>query len=830
MGLLSSITRDLRFALRHIRQAPIVNGVALLSLALGIGANVAIFSLVNALVLKPLPVQDPERLGRIVLPTSQGTQAQFSNPVWEYLRDHHDGFSGVAATSFARFNLNARGEMRVVPGLYMSGRYLDMMGVVPAVGRGFAAADDRRGPAGPVAMLSYGFWQREYGGDPSVVGRTLTLDGHPFTIVGVTPRGFFGVRVGLSFEVAVPLAAEAIIHGNESWLDRRNSANVTVVARLAPAQTFPDAETRLRQFQPQLRDATMPPDARPEDQARYLATPLSIEPASTGFSFLRDRYSQPLYVLLGIVALVLAIACVNMANLLLAQAAKRRRELTIRLSLGASRAQLVRQLLVESILLSFLGATAGVVIAAWGSRALVAMIATPSSGVVLDPSLDWRVLSFTIGVGILTGLFFGVAPALRGTSLTPADALRDHSRGITSGGRRLNVGHGLVAFQIALSFVLVFGSTLFVRTLVGLTAQPLGFESSRVLVGNIDLRRTGTLPKDRYAMFSQLRGAIAGVPGVDAAAVAFLTPISGSTWNETVVVPGDDGQQQSRSVAFNGFTQDYFRSMGTPVLAGRDIADTDTATSQPVVIVNEEFSRQFFAGQNPVGRSFSISIDGGSRGHRLVEVVGLVGNAKYRTLREQPQPTIYGPMTQQPRFPPSSVRLVVKTAGAPLAARAAIVQAIAGVNEEIMVDLKRFDDDVDAATTQERLIASLSAVFGGLALVLAALGLYGVMSYAVTRRKNEIGIRMALGAEPGSVVRLVFGHVALITFVGLAVGAAASIGTGRFINTLLFNLAASDATMIAVTAITLAVAAAVAGYIPARRAARIDPMVALRED
>jgi putative ABC transport system permease protein len=830
MGLLSSIARDLRFALRQLRQAPIVNGLALLSLALGIGANVAIFSLVNALVLRPLPVQDPERLGRIVLPTSQGVQAQFSNPVWEYLRDHHDGFSAVAATSFARFNLNARGEMRVVPGLYMSGQYLEMMGVSPALGRGFSDADDQRGggSSGSVAILSYGFWQREYGGDPSVLGRTLTLDGHPFTIVGVTPRDFFGVRVGLSFEVAVPLAAEAVIHGTESWLDRRNSANVTVLARLAPAQTFRDAEARLRAFQPQLRDATMPADYRPEDQGAYLTTPLTIEPASTGFSFLRDRYSRPLYVLLSIVALVLAIACVNMANLLLAQAAKRRRELIIRLSLGASRAQLVRQVLVESIMLSLLGAAAGIVIAAWGSRVLVAMIATPSSGVVLDPSIDWRVLSFTVGVGILTGLFFGVAPALRGTSLTPADALRDHARGITSGGGRLNFGHGLVAFQIALSFVLVFGSTLFVRTLVGLTAQPLGFESSRVLVGNIDLRRTGTLAKDRYAIFSQLRSAIADVPGVDAAAVAFLTPVSGSTWNETVVVRGDDGQEQRRSVSFNGFTQDYFRAMGTPVLAGRDFAESDTATTQPVVIVNEEFAKKFFAGQNPVGRFFAI--DGGSRGNRGVEIVGLVGNAKYRTLREAPQPTIYGPMTQQQRFPPSSVRLVVRTAGAPLDARAAVVRAIAGVNEEIMVDLKRFDDDVDAATTQERLIASLSAAFGGLALVLAALGLYGVMSYAVTRRKSEIGIRMALGAEPANLVRLVLGQVAFITLIGLAVGAAASIGTGRFINTLLFNLAANDVTMIVVTAITLAMAAAVAGYLPARRAARIDPMVALRED
>lgn len=832
MGLLSSLGRDLRFAFRQLRQTPIVSAVALLSLALGIGANVAIFSLVNALLFKALPVYAPEQL---VLLGYENTRSplpntSFTNPQWEYLRDHQDFLAGVTASGNTRFNLNAGGEARPVPGLYVNARFFDTLGVTPVIGRAFSAEDDRRGggPNGPVAVISHGFWQREFAGDASALGRTLSLDGHPFTIVGVAPQEFFGVRVGATFDVIIPLGCEPIIRGAESSLDRRSNWWLTVVARVTPGQTAAQAQARLRAFQPQLREATMPQDWRPQDQKEYIQEPLVAQPAATGISFLRQRYSQPLFVLLGIVGLVLTIACANMANLLLAQSVARRRELAVRLSLGAGRWQLVRQLLVESVMLSLTGAAAGLLVAGWGSRALVSMLSTRTNIVSLDLSLDWRVFAFTAGVGIATGLLFGVAPAFRGTSLSPADALRDNSRGIVSGGGRLNVGHGLVALQVALSFVLVFGSILFVRTLVGLTSQSMGFESSHVLIGNIDLRRTGVDEKGRFPAFAQVRDAIASVPGVESAAASFVTPVSGSTWNWRINVPGYEGGERDRSSLFNGTTPDYFKALGTPLLAGRDISPADSANAPAVVIVNEAFAKKFFKGQNPIGQIVTVE-GGGPRPDRPMEVIGLVADAKYRSLREDPAPTMYGSMPQEERIS-SSVRIVAKTIGPPMAARAAILQAIAGINKEIVVDLKTFDEDLGAAVIQERLIASLSAFFGFLALLLAALGLYGVMSYSVTRRKNEIGIRMALGAEPGKVIRLVLGHVAFITVIGLAVGAAVSIGTGRFINTLLFNLAASDTTMIVATAVTLATAAGVAGYLPARRAAGIDPMVALRED
>jgi predicted permease len=827
----SSLSRDVSFAIRQLRQAPVVSGVALLSLAFGIGANVAIFSLVNALMLKALPVDEPAQLVVLAFDGQPRPSQSMTNVQWEYLRDHQDIFAGILASGNARFNLNAGGESRPVDGLFVTGRFFDTLGVHPMLGRTFTPDDDRRGGGtdGPVAVLSYGFWQREFGGDRAVLGKAIALDGHSFTIIGVTPPEFFGVQVGRAFDVAVPLGTEPIIRGADSSLDRRSFWWLTLIARLAPGQTVTEAQSRLQALQPHLRAATMPQDWRAQDQANYIKEPLVLLPAATGISFLRVRYSQPLYVLLGIVALVLAIACVNMANLLLAQAVARRRELALRLSLGARRVQLVRQLMVESLMLSLIGAALGLLLAAWGSRALVAMLSTRTNVLALDLSMDWRVFGFTVGIGLVTGLLFGVVPALRSTRLAPADAMRDQARGIVSGGGRLSLGHALVALQVALSFVLVFGSILFVRTFVDLTTQPMGFSTERVLIAGIDLRRTGVSRDDRATLYARLRDAIAAVPGVEAAAATAITPVSNSTWNQRITVPGYEGSERDRLSMFNSVSTDYFRALGTPILAGRDVSPADVAGRPVVALVNEAFARKFFSGESPVGRTFVIEQFGVDRVDTQVEIIGLVANAKYRSLRETPEPTTYVPIAQHESVFPSAF-MTIKTAGPPMAARDAVLHAIGSVNKEIVVSFKTFAEDLGAAAIQERLIATLSAFFGGLALLLAALGLYGVMSYSVSRRRAEIGVRIALGAEPESVVTLVLRHVFVITAVGLLIGAAAAVGTGRFVNALLFNLATSDRTMIAVTIVTLALASAAAGYLPARRAARIDPIAALRED
>src|SRR5688572_2449577 len=828
MGLLSSLGRDLKFALRQMRQTPVVSGIALLSLALGIGANVAIFSLVNALILKPLPVYDPDRLVIFGQADPLVHNNSLTNPQWEYIRDHQDILAAVGAYGNPRFNLSSGGETHPAQGLFVNGRFFDTLGVPAHLGRTFTSADDRRGggPDGPVAVLSYSFWQREFGGRAGVIGTPITLDGHTFTIIGVTGRDFRGVQIGRAFDVAAPLGTEPIVRGAESSLDHRANWWLTVVGRLAPGQTLAQAEARLRALQPELREATLPAQSRPDILAEYMAESMILISGATGISNLRERYSLPLYVLLGIVALVLTIACANMANLLLAQSVARRRELAVRLSLGAGRGHLVRQLLVESLMLSTIGSAAGLLIAGWGSRAIVGLLSTRTQIVDVNLSMDWRVFAFTTAVGVVTGLLFGVAPALRGTALQPTDALRDHARGIVAGGGRWQVGHALVAAQVALSFVLVFGSMLFVRTLVTLTSQEIGFESSRVLVGTVDVRGTGIGPDGRVQLHRQVREALNALPGVEAAAMSFVTPVSGSTWNYEIEVPGSPGR---RRVLFNAVSPGFFRALGTPFLAGRDIDDRDRPGSPDVVVVNEAFTASYFRGENPVGKTFTIVGSGAANSNRVVEVIGMVGNTKYQRLREAPRPIMYAAFDQQPqRF--ASVRMTIRAIGAPMESRNAIVQALAGVHQDIALDLKHLDEDLGANVLQERLLATLSGFFGILALLLAALGLYGVMSYAVTRRRNEIGIRMALGAEPQAVVGLVLRHVALITTVGLVAGAVAALGTGRFVNSLLYNLAASDRTMIGVTAVTLAAAAAIAGYLPARRAARIDPMAALREE
>jgi len=851
MRVLEAIGRDVRFALRLIRQTPIVSGVALLSLALGIGANVAIFSLVNALLLKALPVHEPERLGLLVMPSAESSSVNdkggrppntyWTHPQWEFLRDQQSVMSGMVATGNAGFNLNARGETRPAVGLFVNGRFFDVLGVAPHIGRLFTVDDDRRGggSAGPTAVLSHGFWQRQFGGDESVLGRAIYLDGHAFTVIGVSAPGFLGIDVGRAFDIAIPLGTEPIIRGAESSLDRRSNWWLRVVGRLNPGQTFAQADAQMEVIRPALRDATMPPDWRPQDLLTYLDTPFRFEAAATGISGLRTRYSRPLFVLLGVVALVLMIACANMANLLLAQSSARHRELVVRLSLGASRRQLVRQLLVESLFLSFAGAAAGLLVALWASRALVGMLSTPTSLVVLDLSIDWRVLGFTIAVGVATTLLFGVVPALSSTRLTPAAALRDTSRNVVTSRGRLSLGHALVAAQVALSFVLVLGASLFVRTLVGLTTQELGFDSKQVLFANIDLRRTAFTNLERPEYFDRLRERIANVPGVQVAAVSSVTPVGGSTWNTSIEVPGFEAPERDRLTLVNAVSPGYFTVMRTPILTGRDIAPTDRLGTPTVALVNEAFAKKYFRGENPIGKTFFrrappqdlVRAPTALRPNQMVQIetVGLVADAKYRDLREAPQPTMYLAWLQQPAAG-SVTRVSARVAGPADAFRSTVLAAILDVEKEAVVSFRSFEDDIRTSTMQERLVASLSAFFGGLALLLAAVGLYGVMSYAVTRRRNEIGIRMALGAEPGSVMRLVLGQVGLVTAAGLIVGIVVAIGAGRFVNTLLFGLATTDATMIGLAALALAIAAIAAGFFPARRASRVDPMLALREN
>jgi predicted permease len=821
--------QDLRDAFRALKATPVVTVVAVLSLALGIGANAAIFSILDSLLIRSLPVAEPQRL-HILGDGPNARPTSWTNPIWEQVRQRESLFDGALAWSSTRFNLAQGGPTEFVDGVWASGRYFEVLGVSAMLGRTFTAADDARGggPDGPVAVISYDFWQRRFGGEADAIGRTLTVERVPFTIVGITPPGFFGVDVGRTFDVAIPIGTEPLVRGKESALDQRSYWWLSVMLRLRPDQDREAGNAAIRGVLPQIREATMPQDWRPQDQDRYLKEGVSLIESANGGSGLRQRYRLPLTAIMVVVGLVLLIACANIANLLLARAAARRHELSVRTALGASRFRIARQLLTESLVLSGLGAAIGLVFAQWGSRLLVRQLSTTTNNVFLDLSIDWRVLGFTAAVAIATAVLFGTAPALRGMRVQPNDALKLQGRGAAGEGR-LTFGNMLVVVQVALSLILVVAAGLFVRTFASLANLHLGFESAPVLVVSVNAQRAQLEPEGRPGLFRRVLDAASATPGVGSAAISAVTPISGSTWNNRIELPdGPDLPENERLTFINLISADWFRTYATPLLAGRDFSSADAAGSKPVAIVNETFARKFNYGRNPIG--IRVRQPGyGSRPSIEREIVGYVRDAAYRSLREPVPPTMYIPFGQQPE-PPSSMSLSVRSAGGPPALLTRSIAASVGpVHRDLTLTFRPLADQVNAALTQERIVAMLSAFFGFLALLLAGLGLYGVTSYAVSRRRAEIGIRLALGAAPSGVVSMVLRRVAILVTIGVIAGAGVSLWASRFITTLLYGLQPRDPVTLAGAAATLAVIGALAGWLPARRASRIDPAQVLRD-
>jgi putative ABC transport system permease protein len=819
--------RDFRDAVRALRATPVITVVAILSLALGIGANTAIFSIVDSLLLRALPVRDP---GRLAIVSIGDDQDSLTNPIWEEIRARADLFGGAFAFSPGRFDLAQGGQTEFVDGIWSSAGMFDVLGVPPLYGRTFVPDDDRRGggPDGPVAVISYDFWQRRFNGARDTIGRTLVLQRVPFTIVGIAPPSFFGPMVGRTFDVAVTLGAEPVVRGRDSSLDQRSYWWLTTMVRLKPGQALAAAEAALRGVQRQIRGATLPQDWRPKDLDSYLRDEFSLHPASTGTSGLRSRYEQPLHTLMVVVGLVLLIACANIANLLLARATARRRELSVRLALGASRATLARQLLAESLLLSALGALAGLALAKWGSALLVKQLSTPTTRVFLDLALDWRVLGFTAAIAGTTAILFGVAPALRAARVDPNDAMKEQSRGVIGEGRA-GFRNALVVVQIALSLLLVVAAGLFVRTFTSLAGRSLGFDRDPVLVVGVNAQRSETLPENRAAFYERLRQTLLAVPGVASAAASVVTPISGSTWQYAIEIPErPDLPERDRGVHVNIVTPDWFKTYGTALLAGRDFDGRDTGSSPPVVIVNETLARKLLDTPTPLGRYISTGGRPG-RPRRTHEIVGLVRDAAYRSLRDPVPPTIYLPLTQLDDVS-SSITVSLRAAGVPPATLIrSVTSTIVGVDRNLALTARPLVDYVNAALIQERLLAMLAGFFGVLALLLAGVGLYGVTSYAVGRRRTEMGIRMALGAAPAAVLTLVLRRVAILVAIGVVIGGATSVWASRYVATLLFGLTPGDPATLIGAVLVLAAIGAVAGWVPARRASRIDPARVLRE-
>jgi predicted permease len=812
---------DWRDAVRSLRATPIITAIAVLSLALGIGANTALFSILNGLILKTLPVHEPDRLVII--------DGELTNPIWEQLQARRrQVFDDAFAWSGARFDLSTKGATDIVPGAWVSGNVFDVLGVRAIAGRTFTAADDVRsgGPDGPVAVVSYGFAERRFGGAPQAIGKRLMVNRLSVAIVGVTPPQFFGMDVGRSADVMLPINAGALYPDGARNLDQRSRWWLDIVGRLKPKQTMADAETVLRGIQPQVREATIPQDWSAKDQAGYLKESFKLLSSTYGQSAIRGAYAKPLQAIMVVVSAVLLIACANIANLLLARASARRRELSLRLALGASRFRLGRQLLAESLLLGAVGAVLGLIVAKWGGALLVRQLATPANPVVLDLSVDWRVLAFTAAVALATSLIFGLAPALGVSRVAPHEAIKADGRGVT-GDRRFGLRNLLVVVQLALSLSLVVGAALFVRTLAALVNAPLGFTPEPLLVATVEAPAS-VAASQRVAFFDRLRDATLGLPGVAHAGVSLLVPIGVVSWN-TEVQPGADLPEPPKKPTpwVNAVQPGWFTTVGTPLLEGRDFDARDRAGAARVLVVNQAFVKTFFGGASPVGRRIRVGLEGLQVDSH--EIVGVVGDAVYRTLRGGFQPTLYMPFAQLSEVWPNNILTVRAAGGSPEALTRGLGQTIAQVDPGAVFTIRPYSLQLRSAVRQERIVAMLGGFFGALALLLAAIGLYGVTSYSVNRRRGEIGIRMALGANPLVVVRLVMARVGGLMVVGGIIGGAIAWWASSYIATLLFGLGPRDPITFVMAIGVLAAAGTLAGWLPARRAARIDPVRVLRE-
>jgi len=616
LGILESLWQDLRYAARLLRLNPGFAAAAILSLALGVGANTALFQLLNAVRLRTLPVKNPQELAHVMIDHRDGATGNFVSrypeltfPVWERIRDRQQGFSGILAWAPHQLNLAPRGEIRNSEGLFVSGEFFDVLGTEPLMGRLFSRADDHHGcGSGSGAVISYAFWQREFGGAADVLGRSITLEGQSFQVIGVTPPSFFGVETGRNFDVAIPLCAEPVVAGEDSVLDRADGWWLSLLGRLKPGWTLAQADAQLRTISPDIFKETLPSRFDTDDAKHYLGYHLGAFPAGTGISHLRFEYEHPLWLLFGLAGLVLLIACANLANLMLARATTRRREMGVRLVVGASRARLVRQLLAESMMLAVIGAAAGAWLAQSLSRFLVAFLSTPHDPLFVDLATDWRVLGFTAGLAVLTCLLFGLTPALRATRIAPGEALKSGARGMTAGRERFGLRRVLVCTQVALTLVLLVGALLFSRSLRNLVAVDAGFQTAGILIAEFDLTPLKIAPAERLSYKRRLLERVRAVPGVTAAAETMIVPLSGSGWNRTV-----NTKLKANTVAqLNRVGPGFFQALETPLLAGRDFNEKDNAGSPKVAIVNRTFAHTFLGDDNPVGKTFQFKVEIGA--------------------------------------------------------------------------------------------------------------------------------------------------------------------------------------------------------------------------
>jgi predicted permease len=836
-GVLTSMSQDLRLGLRALRSTPRITAVAILSLALGSGATTAFFSILNGLLLRTLPVSEPERLGVISTATdaSRGQTPGWTAFTWRELQRRQGLFDSLAAFTGVRLPTATTGEPEPADVLMVSGDFFRTVGVRSAfAGRLLAPSDDvvGGGQDGAVAVVSYTYWQSHLGASATVIGRRFTLGGVPFTIVGITPPPFRGVETGRAFDVAVPLAAEPMIRGRDTLSNSPVDRWLTVLVRLKPGQSLESATSALRAAQAQIREAALPPAAFARIRQGFLKEPFTVLEGGHGTSGLRlrARYTRPLVMLLVVGGLVLLIACVNVANLQLARSADRSHEFSVRVALGSSRWRLLRQLLVESAVLAAAGGVLGAVLGAWAGGAVVAQLSSGVSPLNLDVSIDTRVFLFVFLLTAAITLLFGTVPAIRASQVTPVDALRLRQSGANAGPSGVLSGWLIVA-QVALCVVLVTGACLFMRTLDRLIAIPLGFDMDRVLVVDVNVARVGVPPLQRPELIKRLLSSVAAVPGVEHPAAALITPVAAGFFPLAIDRPG--GGQAARPVVGTFVTPEWFASYGIAVKGGRDLDAFDTSGSPLVVVVNESFARTVFPRGTAIGQVVGITGAGGDIKLGRRTIVGIVGDSLTGSLRDGVKPALYMSLSQwnAPVPVPAALSISVRPSS-PLLERSQLMQdvtaAIRAVNPSIDLRVRQITEELRASMAQERLVALLSGFFGLVALLLAALGLYGVTAHGVARRRTELGIRLALGAPAGTIVTLVVRQLLMFVGVGVLTGVAGGYVLSQFVSGLLYGVEARDTTIFALSAVAVAAMAAAAAAVPALRSARADPMQVLR--
>lgn len=833
---METLFQDVRYGFRVLRKSPVFTAVAVVTLALGIGANTAIFTLINTVLLKALPVEDPERLvivGDSGLANSRsiGTPRTdiFSYPLYRELRDGNEVFSGMTASAQEnRVKVESATSVVSENGLVnlVTGNYFAVLGVQPFRGRTLTPEDDKARSASPVAVVSYEFWTQKLGQAPDIIGQTIRLNKFPYTIIGVAPPGFFGDTVGDKQDFWVPLSMQPQMMPGRPWLDDIHVSWLRVMARLKPGTTRGQAEANMDLLFQQWLKGPQGRSLDPGDQQVLQKQKVPVVPGGKGLSGMREEFFLPLVLLMAIVVLVLLIACVNVANLMLARASSRQREVAVRLAIGASRGRLIRQLLTESLILAVAGGVAGLLVARWGTETLLKLSVGARAAEGFSVTPDWRVLAFTACACLLTALLFGLVPAQRSANVAVTPNLKESTLSHTGAGR-FSIGKTLVACQVAVCLLVLFAAGLLVRSLSNLRNVDLGYDREHILMVRVDPVAAGYKPAQLVSYQRDMIERLSALPGVRSVTASENGLFSGTESADAMKIEGYvASKDRDRIVYWDQVGPGYFKALGVPIVTGREFGPQDTAASQKVAVVNQTMAKFYFGNANPIGRK--IWIDDQQHKDSPMEIIGVARDVRDHDLRGPVQRRFYIP-TGQALDALYDVNFEIQTTSNPEAMIETCRKAFATLDPDVpVVRLRALSEQVDTSISRDILVARLSAFFGLLALLLACVGLYGVMSYTVNRRTREIGVRMALGAQRMQVLRMVFRESMKLVLIGIVLGLPLALLLARLFNSMLFGLSSADPLSLTAVILVLAGVASIAGLLPARRATKVDPMVALR--